>query len=209
MAIRRHMHALIQWDDLDRVSNFFDPETTPLIYAVKYTMLDMVELLLMAGADPNLRHAGDTPLMVAVASNHRDSHETVRLLLEHKADVSCENELAMRNSLPHVAVARTYTDLRKLDHLLDHGMRTSTWAGRMRRTPYEHAVAIGNKEAARRLLAAREQVWHTSTHTKMPRSLRKMVHTIMLMHLAGGSLWAVLSRELLYVIFAFVPYQFW
>lgn len=66
----------------------WDGEATPLYWAVAHDKVDMVELLLQLGADPNVasRKSKMSPLSLT------QSESTLALLLEHGADINYRNQ---------------------------------------------------------------------------------------------------------------------
>ena len=113
---------------------------TPLMYAALYGNAHAVELLLLKGADPNVRNdAGATALLWAV-----DDTEAARLLLEHGADPNIRSADGLT---PLVLAAAHYgsTDILKL--LLDHGAKLQGQA------VLAKAAAAGDEAAIRLLLA--------------------------------------------------------
>ncbi|MEI6558263.1 MAG: ankyrin repeat domain-containing protein [Rhodospirillaceae bacterium] len=77
--------------DLAVNPNDADEGTTPLIWACQYGSEKFVQLLLEAGADPNLAdEEGETPLHVAAFGGYE---ECVRLLLFHGACVDARTDI--------------------------------------------------------------------------------------------------------------------
>lgn len=78
--------------------------------------LEIVRVLLEAGANPNITHleAGSTPLDYAAVKNELD---IAQLLLDHGADARAVNRNG--STALHLAAARGYTSVARL--LLDHG----------------------------------------------------------------------------------------
>ena len=87
-------------DDIQSVKNYIDSgydlnikedeyDCTPLIYATKYKRVEIIKLLLNAGADTNIQNnVGDTALIIAAY----DNIEIVKLLLSVGADINKQNK---------------------------------------------------------------------------------------------------------------------
>lgn len=97
--------------------------------------VDMVELFLTSGADPNMRDAGvNTPLIVAAAYNRR---EVMRTLLRRSVNV-CHQRMDGPTAL-HLTAG--FDDLEMAEDLLSHG--ASIQARWMDRTPLHVAAESG------------------------------------------------------------------
>ena len=100
--------------DLDRPGSFSD--RTPLHEALMHTLIEMTELLVEAGADPNARdRSGQTPLHYAAAWG---SPRAVSLLLEHGADPSAADNIG-RTPLDSAAHATDYRSARTVELLTE------------------------------------------------------------------------------------------
>jgi len=130
-----------------RVNEANDLGATPLWAACQNGSLEMVRLLLKAGADPNLALlSGETPLMVA---SRAGKAEIVKLLLARKAD---PNKTATRRQTALMwAVAKRHPEVVKL--LIAGGAnihaRSETWSEVMAvpphgYPPYNKAIPHGN-----------------------------------------------------------------
>jgi ankyrin repeat protein len=121
--------------------------STPLMYAVLYGDADSVQLLLEAGADPNIRNdAGATALLWAV-----DNVDKTRLLLKAGADVNARSDDGRTPLLSAIGRAAS-ADVVKL--LLDHGANPSATAHSYRgpTTPLRQAADAGDAVIVKMLL---------------------------------------------------------
>ena len=108
--------------------------------------VEIVRLLLQAGADPNITHleAGSTPLDYAAVKNEP---EIAQLLLDRGANVRAVNRSG--STALHLAAARGYTAVARL--LLDHGASIQALDG-SGSTPLEEAAWKGFAEMCALLL---------------------------------------------------------
>ncbi len=92
-----------------------EEELTALHMVVKKGLLEVVELFLKRGMNPNVRDAmGNTPLHYAVGEGEI---EVVKTLLKYGANVNIMNDF--RQTPLHIAAEEGYIEIAKL--LLDHG----------------------------------------------------------------------------------------
>ncbi len=89
---------------------------TPLHYAAwgSETPVDVIQILLENGADPNAESHGETPFHIAVAFYRMD---VVKLMLDYKADV----KIKYRGETSVLKIAQSHPEIMKL--LLDHGAK--------------------------------------------------------------------------------------
>ncbi|KAM6202788.1 ankyrin repeat and SOCS box protein 15 [Rhynchocyon petersi] len=100
----------------DHISESYDDQRkTALYFAVSNNDVQCTEVLLAAGADPNLDPLNS--LLVAVRANN---HEIVRLLLAHGADVNCYFMHVNDTRFPS-AIQYALNDEAMLRLLLNHG----------------------------------------------------------------------------------------
>jgi bla regulator protein blaR1 len=129
---------------------------TPLIVAARGGRLDLVQMFLDSGADPNLAVHGDgNPLIMAAQAGHL---AIVRLLLDRGADVNAmvpedENALINASSQGHLDVVQL---------LVERGanVNAGAWAGRAFeraddewRTPLRMARVHGHRRVVEYLIA--------------------------------------------------------
>jgi hypothetical protein len=77
--------------------------TTLLMKAIEFGFVDMVQLLLMHGADPRVKNkAGQSILLLACIKNNLD---TIRAVRVHLKDIDCEPELGLVLALPSLSEA--------------------------------------------------------------------------------------------------------
>jgi ankyrin repeat protein len=94
-------------------------DSTPLLMAVFRRQQAVVEVLLKAGADPNVRGSeGDTPLCVAA---EKGEHEVATLLLEHGAIKTIDERGGIPQCWTPLGVAASQGDLEMIDLLLGYG----------------------------------------------------------------------------------------
>ena len=115
-------------------------EQTPLHVAVKEGNVDMVQLLLRYGADPNFLDAnGNTPLHVAVQKSKDDA---LLFLLDH--DLANPNTQNNKQQTPlHIAVARSSEE--NVRKLLDHPDIDPNITDAKGKTPVEIAIELQQK----------------------------------------------------------------
>lgn len=169
--------------DLGVAKDVFDPQgnlkrkkgTTAMFIAVRECHLDVVRVLLRAGADINLSaEDGATPLMVACMNREAPSAESavmLREVLDAGADPTMATPAEGVTAL-HIAIESGSMDL--LDTLL---LKAPTVVNHVvdGQTPLYVAAAMGAEKALRRLLAAgAKQPMPLRTRSRCPfRKLRK------------------------------------
>ena len=123
----------------------FDKRETPLHVALRRRHMDIAQLLLKHGADPDARFYGKYTLLHQ-ASNEGDV-ELAQFLLKHGADKDAQNE---RGQSPLILASRMRC-MEIVRDLLKHGadMEARDMGGW---TPLIHASTIGDTEIARLLL---------------------------------------------------------
>ena len=110
---------------------------TPLHYAVKNSLTEIVELLLSKNASVNLKNkSGQTPLDVAIQQNHKD---IVRLLVANGAEPSS------------IFTAAQIGDLARVKAFLEQGVNANA-RGPKRQTALHIAASEGYKEVVELLL---------------------------------------------------------
>lgn len=117
----------------------------PLKIAAALGSLRIVELLITAGADVNLKDStGSVPLHAAAEKGNR---EIIAILLRHGADVNASDDMHGVTPL-HVAIfsARAGT----VEYLLDNGA-DANYAGKRGQTPMRTAIEKGDAEIIRLL----------------------------------------------------------
>jgi len=101
-----------------------EDERSVLEEAIGREATDLVQALLLGGADPNDKTADGTPLIVFAAGVAES--EEVRLLLEHGADPNAPDE----HGWTALHAAADYIDWDMAEELLEHGARTDAlWNG--------------------------------------------------------------------------------
>ncbi len=115
---------------------------TALHFAINGPFIDAVRLLLERGADPNIRDEGDDASPLHFAAEKGDL-AVIRALVEHGADTVGDGTIHQLNVLGWATVFGT-GDRDIVDYLLEHGAVHTI----------ESAVAIGDTDAIRRLVAA-------------------------------------------------------
>ncbi len=128
----------------------------PLFTAVMKRATDIVQLLLSAGADPNIEHSRSIPLCVAVRNGDPDS---MKLLLEAGADVNHEDTWG-RSPLMS-ALSRGNAQCVK--GLLEAGADVN-FACKWQHTPLLEAARHGDPECVKLLLEAGADVNHADSH---------------------------------------------
>ena len=110
-AIERIKSLVLQGADL----NLIDDEGVALFATVVYNNIEITELLLMNGADPDIAdNNGFTSL-------HRcDSLEMIKLLIRYKADI---NKMDKKNDLAFLSFAIWRKDYELVKFLVDNGVR--------------------------------------------------------------------------------------
>jgi ankyrin repeat protein len=110
LLLLNHRADVNAWD--------FGHNVTPLLLAIFNEQLHVVEILLKAGADPNVRNCeGDSPLRVCVEHGHL---LTAQLLLKAAATKTVDEWGGLRGLTP-LGMAAQKLDLPMLELLLDAG----------------------------------------------------------------------------------------
>jgi ankyrin repeat protein len=113
---------------------------TPLSLSIVHGNLELIRLLLTAGADPSV---GEPPVLVAVT---RGRNDVIRLLAEHGANLN----RGAKNYTPLLAAMR---DASTLQALLDSGADPNLGTTKEGNTPLHVAAAAGNADSVKVLLA--------------------------------------------------------
>jgi ankyrin repeat protein len=134
-------------DDPDAANLKGTGGSTPLMYAALYGNADSVQLLLEAGADPNIRNdAGATALLWAV-----DDRDKTRLLLQAGADANARSN---DGRTPLLSATSRVGSAEVVKLLLDHGANPSATAHSYRgsTTPLRQAADVGDAVVLKMLL---------------------------------------------------------
>lgn len=125
---------------LDPCARSYKTRSSCLHEAVRHSALEVVELLLKHGADPNSQHATDfTPLMVATNWNRKSAVTYVELLLKYGADI----HLATKRGETLLMVASRNGNTSMVAYLLRNGAAADVAACDEQRRTAVHVAAIG------------------------------------------------------------------
>lgn len=125
-------------------------DRTLLHMAVRLGYVDMVELFLDAGADPNVRdNHRQTPLITAAAYNHVD---VMKLLVSRSADVNCQSS----NGATALHLVARSGNLEMVRYLIDRGawIQMTVW----HETPLHGAAEFGHGQVIETLLRFGAQI---------------------------------------------------
>ncbi|ELR11667.1 ankyrin, putative [Acanthamoeba castellanii str. Neff] len=122
-----------------------------LLAAAKYGRADYMQMLLAAGADPNVREAayGNTPLMLAAL---RSCASAVKELIERGADVNAQNRLG--DTALHKAAAEPGASTQCVEMLLACPSISLVLANNNGQSALCRAINRGNVDAVRLLVRA-------------------------------------------------------
>lgn len=135
-------------------------DRTVLHMAAGLGYVDMVELFLDAGADPNVQDdLGGTPLINAAASS---SVDVMKLLLSRSADVNCQRS----NGLTALHMAARSGNLEMVEYLINRGawIQTNVWHA----TPLHDAAIVGHGQVIETLLRHGAQKEATTAYGTTP-----------------------------------------
>ncbi len=113
---------------------------SPLMLALENKNLEISELLLYFGADPNLSIADVSPLLHSIANNADSS--LIKLLLKYNADPNKENSLGYSPLL--LSILYDNLSLGKL--LIENGASPTKKSKVMQLTPLEFAIKINSRK---------------------------------------------------------------
>lgn len=139
---------------------------TPLIYAANKDSLEIVKLLVDAGADvshANMNHR-DTALHWAI---HHENDEMARLLVDAGADAECRN----KSGLTPVSYAASNLSVETMAHILTNGTRVDA-TDTNGATPLAKAAMSGRMDMARFLVEAGADI-KTAREYLMPKDADK------------------------------------
>ncbi|KAF5567238.1 ankyrin 1 [Fusarium phyllophilum] len=140
--------------------NIPGPSGPPLHWAVAHARIDVLDMLLKAGADPQSEALKKPLLVTSVGSELKEAGLSVlKSLLELKSDVNCKDD---EGSTPLITLIRSYENKpadecmqrdKALGMLIDHGADVSLPDNGMW-TPLQYAVMVNYGNAVQMLLEA-------------------------------------------------------
>ncbi|KAF5597987.1 ankyrin 1 [Fusarium pseudoanthophilum] len=140
--------------------NIPGPSGTPLNWAVTHSRIDILDMLLRAGADPQSQALKKPLLVTSVGSELAEaSLGMLRRLLELKLDVNCKG---LEGDTPLITLIRSGTNKpaneyihrdKALKMLIDHGVDVNLANDEMR-TPLQYAVLVNYHNVVQMLLEA-------------------------------------------------------
>ncbi|KAG5760124.1 hypothetical protein H9Q72_011760 [Fusarium xylarioides] len=167
-SCQRYISAGKDCDDRDHLYGL-----TALGWAAEYGHVEVVRLLLKAGADVNHVSIGNTPLHLAVRSGHNN---VVEQLLKKRPHIDSQATVITQSALSRAAsLGRTSM----INLLISHGADAlkadgSGW------TPLHYAIAAGKRATLAQLLSTIPKTSFEKLKDLPPRNLPGWVHRILL-----------------------------
>ncbi|KAF5624632.1 nb-arc and ankyrin domain protein [Fusarium tjaetaba] len=165
---KRYIYAGKNYDDRDHLYGM-----TALGWAAVYGHLEVVRLLLNAGADVNLVSNGETPLLLAVRSGRNGVLEQLlkeRPVINSQATITTQSALFRAASLGRTSM---------INLLISHGADALTADG-SGWTPLHYAIAAGKRATLAQLLSTIPRTSFERLKDLPPRNLPGWVHRILL-----------------------------
>ncbi|KAF5586088.1 nb-arc ankyrin domain-containing protein [Fusarium pseudoanthophilum] len=167
-SCQRYISAGKNYDDRDHLYGM-----TALGWAAVYGHLEVVRLLLNAGADVNLVSNGETPLLLAVRSGRNGVLEQLlkeRPVINSQATITTQSALFRAASLGRTSM---------INLLISHGADALTADG-SGWTPLHYAIAAGKRATLAKLLSTIPKTSFERLKDLPPRNLPGWVHRILL-----------------------------